>query len=159
MPEVVVFIGFQGAGKSTFYVRHFAETHVLVSKDRLKNNRWPERRQQRLIAEALGAGRSVAVDNTNPSAAERASIIATSRSHGARIVGYFFTSPLAECLARNAARPAPARIPEAGLFATAKRLVRPAGAEGFDDLWCVRTLSDFQFEVTHYQEDARDEPR
>lgn len=59
-------IGLQGAGKTTFAAQRFAETHVLISKDRLRNNRRPERRQQRLIAEALAAGRSVVVDNTNP---------------------------------------------------------------------------------------------
>jgi hypothetical protein len=61
MLEVIVFVGLQGAGKSTFYAQRFAATHVLVSKDRLRTNRRPERRQRRLIAEALAAGRSVVV--------------------------------------------------------------------------------------------------
>jgi predicted kinase len=71
-PELVMLIGLQGAGKTTFAGQRFAETHVLISKDRLRNNRRPERRQQRLIVEALAAGRSVVVDDTNPSIAERA---------------------------------------------------------------------------------------
>ena len=41
MQEVVVFIGLQGAGKSTFHAQRFAESHVLISKDRFRNNRRP----------------------------------------------------------------------------------------------------------------------
>jgi predicted kinase len=158
MLEVIVFIGLQGAGKSTFYSQRFALTHVLVSKDRMRNNRRPERRQRRLLAEALAGSRSVVVDNTNPSVAERAAIIDIARGFHARIVGYFFASPLAECHARNDARPSTHRVPPVGLLATAKRLVRPSRAEGFDELWTVLTLADLQFEITPYPE-TPDEPR
>src|SRR4051794_3925097 len=92
MPEVIVLIGLQGAGKSTFRAQRFDTTHVVVSKDRFRNNRRPERRQQRLMGEALAAGRSVIVDNTNPSLAERSTILALARTLNARIVGYFFSS-------------------------------------------------------------------
>ena len=152
MLEVVILIGFQGAGKSTFRAQHFAATHTLVSKDLLRNNRRPERRQQRLIAESLAAGRSVVVDNTNPSVEERAGTIATARSFGARVVGYVFESPLQECAARNDARPDPERVPEVGLLATAKRFVRPSLREGFVDIFTVRTLPDFRFEIGPYLE-------
>jgi predicted kinase len=152
MLEVVILIGFQGAGKSTFRAQRFGDTHVLVSKDLLRNNRRPERRQQRLIAEALTAGKSVVVDNTNPSVEERASSIETARSFGARVVGYFFHSPLSECAARNQGRPEQARVPDVGLFATAKRFVVPSRQEGFEDILTVRTLPDFRFEIGPYEE-------
>jgi hypothetical protein len=99
------------------------------------------------IAEALAAGRSVVVDNTNPSVSERAAIIETARSCGARVVAYFFTSPLSECLSRNAARSGAVRVPEVGLFATVKKLVPPSRDEGFHELWSVRTLLDLHFET------------
>ena len=130
---------------------------ALVSKDLLRNNRRPERRQQRLIAEALAAGTSVVVDNTNPSVEERAAIIETARASGARAVGYFFDSPLDECAVRNQARPDEARVPDVGLFATAKRFVRPSLREGFDEIVTVRTLPDLRFEIGPYQE-APDDP-
>jgi predicted kinase len=155
MLEVVVLIGIQGAGKSTFRAQRFA-THALVSKDLLRNNRRPERRQQQLIAEALAAGRSVVVDNTNPAQADRATIIALARSFGARVIAYFFASPLEECRARNAARARP--VPEVGLLTTAKRLQPPTLAEGFDELWTVQTRPGPSFEVTPYLE-MSDEPR
>jgi hypothetical protein len=100
----------------------------------------------------------VVVDNTNPSVEERAAIIEVARSAGARAVGYFFASPLDECAARNQARPDEARVPDVGLFATAKRFVRPSLREGFDEILTVRTLPDFRFETDPYQE-APDEPR
>src|SRR5690348_5703042 len=115
MVEVVVLIGLQGAGKSTFRAQRFADTHVLVSKDLLRNNRRPERRQQQLIADALAAGRSVVVDNTNPSVEERGRIIDIARAAGARVVGYMFESPLPACAARNQARPERSRVPEVAL--------------------------------------------
>jgi predicted kinase len=158
MLEVVVLMGLQGAGKSTFRAQRFEGTHVLVSKDQFRNNRRPERRQQQLITEALAAGRAVVVDNTNPSRADRATIIALARSFDARVIGYFFASPLEECLARNAARAAPRRVPDVGLLATARKLERPSASEGFDELWTVQTLRDQQFDVTPYEE-TTDEPR
>jgi predicted kinase len=157
MLEVVVFIGLQGAGKSTFHAQRFAASHVLVSKDNFPNHRRPARRQQDLLNQALGSARSVVVDNTNPSRADRAGIIAVAREFQARTVGYFFASPLAECLLRNAARPAK-RVPDVGLFATVRKLERPSPAEGFDELFLVKTLPDLQFAVSPYPETS-DEPR
>ena len=39
--DLVILMGLQGAGKSSFYRAHFAATHTLVSKDRFPNNRRP----------------------------------------------------------------------------------------------------------------------
>src|SRR5207249_6790556 len=104
----------------------FAGTHDLVSKDRFPNNRNPARRQRQLIEEALGAGRSVVVDNTNPTAEDRAGLIALARSFGATVVGYYFESRLADCLDRNRQREGKARVPEVALYATRKRLCLPS---------------------------------
>jgi len=49
MTELVILVGLQASGKSTFYRRHLSGTHVLVSKDLLRNNRRPARRQVQLI--------------------------------------------------------------------------------------------------------------
>lgn len=96
--ELVVFVGLQASGKSTFYRERFAASHVLVSKDLLRNNRRPQRRQMFLIAEALGAGRSVVVDNTNPTVADRAALLDLVRTLSARAIGFAFESSLAEIL-------------------------------------------------------------
>src|SRR5439155_244597 len=79
-----------GAGKTTFFDQRLAATHVHVSKDRFPNNRRPAHRQAELIEEALASHRSVVVDNTNVTIAERAPILSQARAHGARVVGFVF---------------------------------------------------------------------
>jgi predicted kinase len=149
--ELVILIGLQGAGKSTFYQRRLAQTHAWVSKDRLRNNRNPGRRQRQLIEEALAAGQSVVVDNTNPTQADRAELIALGRSLGATITGYYFESRLADCQERNRKRTGKAQVPDVALFATRKQLCPPARAEGFDRLFFVR-LVDGDFEVVDWDD-------
>jgi predicted kinase len=146
--EVVVFVGLQGAGKSTFYRTHFATSHVLVSKDGFRNNPRPQRRQMFLIEEALREGRSVVVDNTNPTVEDRAAILELARSFGARVSAFYFDSPLEDCLERNRRRTGKARVPDVALHVTAKRLRPPTIDEGFDGLYRVRIASDGGFSVS-----------
>lgn len=146
--ELVIFVGLQGSGKSTLYRTHFAETHVHVSKDNFPNARHRDRRQALLIEEALRAGRSVVVDNTHPTRSDRAGPIALARAYGARVVGYYFDTSVNECLARNRARQGRARVPDVAIFATAKKLERPALDEGFDALYRVRLSNGQRFEIT-----------
>ncbi|QEH36327.1 hypothetical protein OJF2_48880 [Aquisphaera giovannonii] len=136
--EVVLFVGLQGSGKSTFYRERFAGTHVHVSKDNFRSNRRPHRRQMALIEGALDEGRSVVVDNTNATVEDRAAIIAAARAHGASVIGIVFEAPLADCLERNGRRAGKQRVPDAAIFATRKRLRPPTMAEGFDQLRRVR---------------------
>jgi tRNA(His) 5'-end guanylyltransferase/predicted kinase len=151
--EVVILIGLQGSGKTTFCQRRFAATHAHVSRDRLRNNRRPRRREQELIRTALGEGKSLVVDNTHPSAADRAPIIAQAREFGARVVGYFFEPDLEACLARNRQREGKACVPEIALYATLKALERPSWAEGFDELHGVRMTDNGGFEISKWNEE------
>jgi len=135
--ELVIFVGLQASGKSTFFRERFAVTHEHISKDLFPNNRNRNRRQTRLIEAALESGRSVVVDNTNPAPSDRESLVEIGRKFGAGIVGYFFESAVRECLARNARREGALRVPDVAVYATAKKLVPPSRAEGFDELFCV----------------------
>ena len=124
--ELVILIGLQGAGKSTFYRQRFASTHVLVSKDLLRNNRKPERRQRFLVEEALCEGHSVVVDNTNPTLADRAALIALGTQYGAQISGYYFEIAVKQSLERNKQRSGKERVPDIAIFATVKRFIHPS---------------------------------
>ncbi|MBF5043489.1 AAA family ATPase [Aggregicoccus sp. 17bor-14] len=138
MAELVLLVGLQAAGKTRFVQERLAATHLHLSKDHWPNARRREARLRRLLAEALARGRSVVVDNTSPTAADRAPLIAIARAHGARVVGLFFAQRLAGCLARNAERTGRARVSDEALCITAARLRPPTLAEGFDALYRVR---------------------
>jgi len=146
--ECVILIGLPASGKSTFFRERFAATHDHVSKDLLRNNRQPQRRQDQLIAASLASGRSVVVDNTNPSAAVRAPVIALARKHGAEVVGYFFATEAGDALRRNRARDGRDRVPDVAIFTARKRLEPPTMTEGFDRLFSVRmNEADGTFDV------------
>ena len=144
--ELMIFIGLQASGKSTFFRGRFAATHELISKDLFPNNRNRNRRQQELIGAALSAGRPVVVDNTNPTVEDRRTLIRQGREHGAKIVGYYFESAARECVERNRLRAGKAKVPDVAIYATAKKLVPPSYSECFDELFRVR-LTGFSFEV------------
>jgi predicted kinase len=109
--ELVIFVGLPGAGKTTFFRERFAATHAHVSKDLLRNNRNPGRRQLTLIEEALRAGRPVVVDNTNAGRDERRPLIALAKGLGAEVVGYHFDATLEDCRERNRGRAGRVRVP------------------------------------------------
>ncbi|HEX5565500.1 MAG TPA: ATP-binding protein [Streptomyces sp.] len=156
-PELVVLVGLQASGKSTFRARRFSGGHAVVSKDLFpRSARHKQRRQLRLITEALERGRSVVVDNTNPSPLEWAPLIDVGRAHGARVVAYWFPPDVPGALARNAARPGRERVPEAGIRDTLGRLRRPHRSDGFDAVWEVRFDGRGGFDV---RSDGPDEPR
>ena len=149
--ELVVFVGLQASGKSTFFRERFAESRFAesyqhVSKDLFPHNRNKNRRQEHLLRAALSAGRCVVVDNTNPTLEDRRALIGLGGEYGARIVGYFFDASVSECIRRNEVREGKARVPDVAIYATAKKLVVPSIEEGFDGLLRVR-LNDSAFEV------------
>lgn len=151
--EVVLFAGLQASGKTTFYRTFYATSHVLVSKDLFRNNRRPQRRQMQLIEEAMRNGQSVVVDNTNPTAEDRAPIIAMAREFNVAALGFAFESRLEECLARNASRSGKARVPDRALFVTSQRLALPTLSEGFSRLFRVSLAGPGEFSVLESNEE------
>ena len=151
--DLLIFMGLQAAGKSTFYRRTFAETHVYVSEDLLRTNKQRGRRQQQLIEEALRAGRSVVVDNTNPTREDRASLIALGHRYGACVIGYYFELQVQRSIERNKQRSGKARVPPGAIFSTLKKLTPPTYKEGFDRLYLVRSGDNFQFEVLPWRDE------
>ena len=130
--ELVVMVGLQGSGKSTWVREQLSATHVVVSKDHWPHTRNREARQRRAVEDALTAAHSVVVDNTNASPHDRAPLIAIARVRGAEVRAVYLDVPVAVCLARNDRRVGRARVPIIGLLATRNRLMPPSLDEGFD---------------------------
>ncbi|HEY2584545.1 MAG TPA: AAA family ATPase [Tepidisphaeraceae bacterium] len=141
--ELIVFVGVQGSGKSTFYARRFIDTHIRLNLDMLKTRN----RESILFEACLAAKQPTVIDNTNPTPADRARYILPAKAQRFRAVGYYFQSTVEECKRRNALRSEGRAIPLPGLLGTHTRLVPPRREEGFDELHVVRIAEDGQFLV------------
>lgn len=137
-PEMILLIGLQGSGKSTFYRERFFATHVRINLDMLRSRR----RETLLLDACLAGGTPFVIDNTNATLAARARYLTLARVAGFRCTGYFLDVPLALCLARNATRPPGQRVPPVGIYGTRKRLQPPTLVEGFDALYRVTVGDD-----------------
>ena len=142
--EAIIFIGVQGSGKSTFYRERFFETHLRINLDMLKT-----RHRERLILEACIAARQpFVVDNTNPTAGDRAGYIVPARAAGFRLVAYYFTTPLGEAMRRNSLRAGKRKIPAVAVAGTFKKVERPTVDEGFDEIHTVELTANDEFIVS-----------
>ena len=126
--QAVVFVGVQGSGKSTYFARHHADTHVRINLDMLRTRN----REAVLLHACLACGQSFVVDNTNPTAAGRARYAALARAAGFETVAVVFEVPLDVARDRNAGRVGKARVPERAIAGTAAKMERVTAAEGFD---------------------------
>jgi predicted kinase len=131
--NAVIFIGLQASGKSEFYRRFFAATHVRINLDELHTRG----KEQRLLEECIRGGKAFAVDNTNPKAEDRARYIAPAKQAGYTITGMYFKSTVTESIARNANREGKARVPDIAIMATAGKMEAPEFEEGFDEIYHV----------------------
>ncbi|MBE6542398.1 MAG: ATP-binding protein [Ruminococcaceae bacterium] len=132
--KLVILMGIQGSGKSTFYFKYLSGDYVRVNLDTLKT-----RHQEKLLVEkCIRDGVSFAVDNTNPTKFDRERYIPLAKEAGYRIVGYLMECDIEKCIETNNARVGKERIPEVGIFATLKKLEIPSFEEGFDELYFVR---------------------
>ncbi len=131
--RAAIFIGIQASGKSSFYRKALEGMgYVQISMDLLHNRN----REEALIRESIAADRNVAIDNTNPTRAERKRYLDILSEAGCPVDGYFFQSIVRECIGRNAQREG--RVPERAIAATSNKLEMPSLEEGFDKLYFVK---------------------
>ena len=131
--EAVIFIGIQGAGKSTFYKRRFFDTHVRINGDMLKT----KHREAVLIKACLETKQKFVVDKMNLKREQRARYISDAKSAGFRVAGYYFQAALKKAIERNSRREGKARVPDTAVYAAFHNLQMPYFDEGFDELYCV----------------------
>ena len=133
MAEAIIFVGLQGAGKTTYFNTHFAATHEHISRDVQKS---PER-ELALVRECLQAGRSFVVDDTNTSRSVRARYIHEAKARGFKVVAYFFDTPARTAIGRNNYRKDKKPIPVPAILRAAKALQPPSLEEGLDEIVIV----------------------
>ncbi|MBQ8789689.1 MAG: ATP-binding protein [Ruminiclostridium sp.] len=145
---LVIMIGIQGSGKSTFYHKFLKDDFVRVNLDTLKTRH----REKLLIEECVENKKSFAVDNTNPTRLDRERYIPLAKAAGYRIVGYFMQSKIRECIKRNNKRQGKEKVPEGAIVSTSNKLEMPSYDEGFDELYFVAndgetmTISEWRWE-------------
>jgi predicted kinase len=149
--EAVIFIGLQGASKSTFYRERFFATHVRINLDMLKTRH----REKRFLMTCLETRQPFVVDNTNATRAEREVYIQAAKDAGFRVVGYYFQSRVEDCRRRNEQRPAAQQVPLRAILGTAGRLELPSLEEGFDELNYVRIDERGAFGVEGWKDEVR----
>lgn len=148
--EAIIFIGIQGAGKSTFCKEKFFDSHIRLNLDMLRT-----RHRENLLFEAcLKAKQKFVLDNTNLTRDERERYIVRAKAFGFKIVGYYFQTKIEKAIERNNRREGKAKIPEKGVLGAFKRLQIPAFNEGFDELFFIRLTDDDQFVVESWQDEV-----
>ncbi|MEH6460017.1 AAA family ATPase [Chitinimonas sp. JJ19] len=136
--QAIVLIGPQASGKSSFCKERLFNSHLRLNLDMLRTRH----REALLLAACIAAKQPVVIDNTNPTAADRARYLGQFKAAGYAVHGYFFPDAFEVCQARNAQRLGKARIPDVGLKDFFARLERPTHQEGFDALFSVSLQND-----------------
>ena len=148
--QAIIFIGIQGAGKSTFYRENFLDTHIRINLDMLKT-----RHREKFIFQAcLEAKQKLVIDNTNPTVEDRKKYIIPAREKGFQILGYYFDSELEDCKKRNNQRQGKKVIPLVGILSTYKKLILPNYDEGFDAIYSVKTYPNYSFKVEEWKHEV-----
>jgi predicted kinase len=144
--ELVVLMGLQGAGKSSFFRYRFSGTHEIVSKDLMKNRKAKSVQQEKLVRQFLSANRSVVVDNTNINFKDRQDLISIASHYNAKTILYYFPLTVPESLTRNKGENRK-EVPPVAIYSAAKALVEPDLSEGFDEIYLVHMESVDKFHI------------
>jgi predicted kinase len=119
--EMIILIGIQASGKTTFYKERLFNTHIRISNDLLKT----KNREKQLLDYCKKTEMSMVIDNTNITRSIREKYIQFSKDIGIPIIGYYFRSDIERSLKWNSSRSGKERIPKVGILGTYKKLEIP----------------------------------
>ena len=143
--EMVILVGFPASGKSTFCSKYLAPRgYVVVNRDTLKT---PAKCMSACQA-ALAAGRSVVIDNTNPSKAARKAFIDAAKARNVPVRCFRFDVPEDMAVHLNYFRervdPKSPHVPQVGYNMYKKNFEEPVLSEGFASIHHLKfVLDDF----------------
>jgi predicted kinase len=120
--EMILLIGIQARGKTSFYKERFFNTHLRISNDLLKT----KNREKLLLDYCKKTEISMVIDNTNITRSIREKYIQFSKNIGIPIIGYYFRSDIERSLKWNSNRSGKERIPKVGILGTYKKLENPS---------------------------------
>lgn len=145
--ETIIFVGIQATGKSTFYKDQYFKSHIRINLDMLKTRH----REKLLLDACIEMKQPFVVDNTNPTKDDRQRYINLAKENRFKIVGYYFSSEILQCLERNKKRPENEQIPERGIKGTYSKLELPDYSEGFEELYYVKTDENGGFKISAWK--------
>jgi bifunctional polynucleotide phosphatase/kinase len=141
--EMVLFVGFPGSGKSTFYERFMkAKGYFHINRDALKT---PEK----CLAAAetyLSQKKSCVVDNTNPSPDDRAKYIKLAQKHKVPVRAFVFLSDAKIANHMNIVRARLGIVPRISSMVYniyKSKFVTPATKEGLAEVVEIPMVADF----------------
>lgn len=142
MPDIVIMMGLQGSGKSTFCATHYPK-YTRINLDTLRTRK----KEHDALWQALNRKENIIIDNTNPTKDDRKKYIQAGIDQEYKIIGCFMQSRLQDCIERNNGRTGKEKIPDIAITCTSNMLELPCYAEGFDELYYVE-ITDAGFATT-----------
>jgi len=141
--ELIIFVGPPGGGKSTFYKSYLSD-YVHVNNDTLKT----KQKCIKTAEEAMTAGKSVVIDNTNPDADTRKTYIELAKKHNypSRCFLFDVTKDMAFHLnelrkANNQRKHSSNSVADVIIHTWFKRLQKPTKAEGFTEVEVIEPIA------------------
>lgn len=129
--EVIIMVGYQGSGKSTFVKTHFSDKYSILRGDVLKT----EAKMSKHLRAELTEGNSVVIDATNSGIIKRAVFIKIAKDKGATVRIVHIATTIEESMVNNAKRDKP--IPNIALYMFRAHYNPPTLLEGVEEIITV----------------------
>lgn len=130
-PELVIFVGAPASGKSTYYAKNFADTHIRVNLDTLKRRS----KEAKLCKFCLDNKLSLVIDNTNPTIKDRKKYIDMFIKEGYHIKCIHLRTCYETLIIRNNERQR--HVPRRAIKAILKDTEYPTVAERIDEILII----------------------
>jgi len=146
--EMVLFVGYPAAGKSTFAKTHLIpKGYIHINRDTLKT----QEKCQKVAASALDEGKSVVIDNTNGDPSVRKEYIFLAKDRGVPVRCFWFQTSfeLAQHLNYFRERLTDGEshhVPRVGYATFKKYFQEPTLAEGFTQIKKINFVTHFSSE-------------